>query len=56
MVNLLVPTAEPMIDLEEKGGSYCVAVTIDSSYSWFNGLCYASSFQNINLYEVIFIL
>ena len=47
---LLAPTAEPMIYLEEKGGlikNYCVTVVIDSSYSCFNELCYASSLQTI---------
>ena len=47
---LLAPTAEPMIYLEEKGGlikNYCVTVIIDSSYSCFNELCFASSLQNI---------
>ena len=47
---LLAPTAEPMIYLEEKGGlikNYCVTVIIDSSYSCFNELCYASSLQTI---------
>ena len=52
ILNLLNPSNEPMIYLEEKGGmvrNYSVTLIIDTSFSCFNQLCNSFSIQTLIL-------
>jgi len=52
IMNLINPSPDPMIYLEEKGGmirNYSVSLILDTSYSCFNPLCTAFSLQTLRL-------
>ena len=52
IMNLINPSPEPMIYLEEKGGmirNYSVSLVLDTSYSCFNPLCFSFSLQTLRL-------
>ena len=52
IMNLINPSCEPMIYLEEKGGmkrNYSVTLIIDTSYSCFNPLCMSFSLQSLRI-------
>ena len=52
IMNLINPSPDPMIYLEEKGGmirNYSVSLVLDTSYSCFNPLCTSFSLQNLRL-------
>ena len=52
IMNLINPSPDPMIYLEEKGGmirNYSVSLVLDTSYSCFNPLCMSFSLQNLRL-------
>ena len=51
-MNLINPSPDPMIYLEEKGGmirNYSVSLILDTSYSCFNPLCTSFSLQSLRL-------
>ena len=52
IMNLINPSPDPMIYLEEKGGmirNYSVSLILDTSYSCFNPLCFSFSLQTLRL-------
>ena len=52
IMNLINPSPDPMIYLEEKGGmirNYSVSLVLDTSYSCFNPLCISFSLQSLRL-------
>jgi len=52
IMNLINPSPDPMIYLEEKGGmirNYSVSLILDTSYSCFNPLCTPFSLQTLRL-------
>ena len=52
IMNLINPSPDPMIYLEEKGGmirNYSVSLVLDTSYSCFNPLSISFSLQNLRL-------
>ena len=52
IMNLINPSPDPMIYLEEKGGmirNYSVTLILDTSYSCFNSLCNSFSLQTLRL-------
>ena len=52
IMNLINPSNEPMIYLEEKGGmirNYSVTLVLDTSFSCFNSLCNSFSIQTLGL-------
>jgi hypothetical protein len=52
IMNLINPSPDPMIYLEEKGGmirNYSVSLILDTSFSCFNPLCISFSLQTLRL-------
>ena len=52
IMNLINPSPDPMIYLEEKGGmvrNYSVSLIFDTSYSCLNSLCFSFSLQSLRL-------